>query len=188
MRYRSGSIDNIDEYLKYLEEKGADRIFLESLVERDRFETLKERLDDYLQKDLEMPNIREDLKTYVSELEDQDWSIDLIKKKIAMTEHKGFIEDICRYLILNPSNKTNCCIIYGAPNSGKTQFLKRLGDLFNVIYYKQTRGNFDCKYKSGKKQPHFVVCEEGCFKKLFDHRDQYQNAKLFFEGAGYVLE
>ena len=93
---------------------------MESLIERDRFETLRDRLDEYLQKDLEMPNIREDLKTYVDKLEDQSWSIDDIKIKIDQTEHKGFIHDICKYLILNPSNKTNCVIIYGAPNSGKT--------------------------------------------------------------------
>ena len=182
IRYRSGDIEDVDGYLKLLEEKGADRIFLEVLIETDRFETLRDRLDEYLQKSLEMPNIREDLQAFVEKLGQERPTVEDAKAKIANTEHSGFIHDICKFLILNPENKTNCVIIYGAPNTGKTKFLQALSKVLNLIYYKQTRGHFDCKYKSGKRQPHFIICEEGCFKKLFDYKDQYQNAKLFFEG------
>ena len=46
----------------------------------------------------------------------------------------------------------------------------------------QTRGNFDCRYKGGKKAPAFIICEEGCLGRLFNPSDKYQTAKLFLEG------
>ena len=98
------------------------------------------------------------------------------------TEHDHFIKNIVQYLILNKESKTNSALIYGAPNGGKTQFLNRLGKIFDILFYKQTRSNFDCRYKGGKKAPGFIICEEGCLGKLFDPKDQYVNAKLFLEG------
>ena len=87
------------------------------------------------------------------------------------TDHAGFIKDICQYLFTDTDNKTNCVFIYGAPNAGKTQFLKRLGEIFNLTHYKQTRSHFDCKYKNGKKAPHAVICEEGALSKFFNPQD-----------------
>ena len=92
-------------------------------MEIDKFESLRERLDDYLSKELELPNIREDLKIFVEGLGDHGWSIDYIKGLIDLTEHKDLIYDICKFLIMDPENKTNCVVIYGAPNAGKTKFL-----------------------------------------------------------------
>ena len=87
-----------------------------------------------------------------------------------------------------PENKSNTVFIHGAPNAGKTQFLNRLNEVFKLTYYKSTRSHFDCKYRSGKIAPHFVIIEEGAFTKFFDPRDQYANAKLAFEGQGVVVE
>ena len=58
----------------------------------------------------------------------------------------------------------------------------RLAKIFDIIYYMQTRGNFDCRYKGGKKAPAFIICEEGCLGRLFNPSDKYQTAKLFLEG------
>jgi len=66
--------------------------------------------------------------------------------------------------------------------------LKRLDEIFNLTYYQQTRGNFDCKYKHSKKAPHAVICEEGALSKFFAPQDQYVNAKLALEGQGLVVE
>ena len=101
---------------------------------------------------------------------------------IENTEHHKFISDIVNFLILNCENKANSVIIHGAPNAGKTQFLNRLSKIFNVEYYMQTPRSFDCKYRSGRVAPHFIICEEGCLGKLFDPRGQYVTAKLFLEG------
>ena len=188
MRYKSGEVDDVDDYLRYLDEQGCDRIFFDSLIRRDDLELVRDRLDEYLQKTMENPNIREDLQIYVNELGDDKDSIEEVLRVFEQTEHRPFIWDICKHLVLNPSTKTNSVFIYGAPNTGKTQFLNRLSEVFDLIYFKQTRSHFDCRYKQGKRHPHFVVCEEGCFNRLFDHRDQYQNAKLAFEGQGMIVE
>ena len=188
VRYKTADVEDVDAYLQYLDEMGASRAFLDTLMERDRFETMRERLDEFLQRKLEQPDRRGDLRDYVNELGDHGQSFEDIKQLIDKTEHKGFIWDICQHLIMNPDTKTNCVMIYGAPNTGKTQFLQRLKQVFELVFYKQTRGHFDCRYKTGLRHPHFVICEEGCFTKLFDHRDGYQNAKLDFEGQGYVVE
>ena len=67
-----------------------------------------------------MPDIREDLNTYVSSIKDGQKSTDEIVSLFEATEHAHFIKDICRYLILSPENKANCVLIHGAPNAGKT--------------------------------------------------------------------
>jgi hypothetical protein len=89
------------------------------------------------------------------------------------TEHKHFIKNVVYYLILHKENKSNTVVIHGAANAGKTQFLNRMAAIFTCARYKQTRGNFDCRYKGGRHAPHFVICEEGCLAKLFDPRDKY---------------
>ena len=171
MRYKKGEIESIDKYFKFLDDKGADRLFFEGLMNQSDFEKMREHLDEYMESQQELPDIREDLNKYVSSLENQTKSVEEIIELFEKTEHTGFITDICKYLILSPQNKTNCILIHGAPNSGKTQFLQKLSEVFELVFYKQTRSHFDCKYKSNKKLPHFVICEEGCLGKLFDPRD-----------------
>ena len=48
MRYKRGEIETADKYFKMLEEKQADRLFLEAIMRRDEFEKMAEYLDDYL--------------------------------------------------------------------------------------------------------------------------------------------
>ena len=118
-----------------------------------------------------MPDTRADLKAYVENIGDYPRSKEEVVALLEGTEHAPFIKNICQYLILSPENKTNCVFIYGAPNAGKTQFLNRLREIFELTYYKQTRSHFDCKYKNGKKAPHFVICEEGALTKFFNPAD-----------------
>ena len=101
---------------------------------------------------------------------------------IESTEHAAFIKDVCEFLILKREEKCNAVVIHGAANSGKTQFLNKMKELFKLEYYQQTRGNFDCRYKGGRVEPHFVVCEEGCLMKLFNLADKYHSCKLALEG------
>ena len=123
MRYKKGEIESVDKYFKYMDDKGADRLFFEGLMRKSDFESMREHLDDYMDAQLELPDIREDLKAYVAKLKPQSKSLEEIVKNFEATEHASFVLDICKYLILSPQNKTNCVVIHGAPNSGKTQFL-----------------------------------------------------------------
>jgi len=171
-----------------LEAKGANRLFYDALMRQDDFEKMSEHLDDYLQAQQELPDIRADIDTYCQKIKGPVQPLGEIIALFEATEHDAFIKDIVKYLILNKENKANSVLIHGAPNGGKTQFLIRLGQILDVVYYKQTRSNFDCRYKGGKKAPAFVICEEGCLGKLFDPKDQYVNAKLFLEGQGLMVE
>ena len=171
-----------------LDDANAERLFFEAITKRSEFESMKESLDEYMQNLQEKPDTRADLKAFVEKLADYPKSVAQIVAEIGATEHAAFIKDICKYLILSPENKTNTVFIYGAPNAGKTQFLNKLNEIFKLVYYKQTRSHFDCKYKNGKVAPHFVIIEEGAFNKFFDARDGYSNAKLAFEGQGLITE
>jgi hypothetical protein len=84
---------------------------------------MREHLDEYMEAQQELLNIKEDLDAYVAKLNPQFKKLEVIVKLFEDTEHAAFILDICKYLILSPQNKTNCVLIHGAPNSGKTQFL-----------------------------------------------------------------
>ena len=183
-----GEIDCTEKYFCMLEEKGADRLLHDALMDRDKFERMAEHLDDHLQSKQELPDIRADINDFCEKIEGEKPEAAKLREMFEATEHDSFIKDICKYLILNKENKANSVLIHGAPNGGKTQFLNRLDEVFDLIYYKQTRSNFDCRYKGGKMAPHFIICEEGCLGKLFDPKDQYVYAKLFLEGQGIMLE
>ena len=99
--------------MKLLEEKGCDRLFFDSLIRRDDLEIVRDRLDEYLQRSLESPNIREDLKAFVEALGDESEPIEEVIRCIEKSEHAGFIYDICKHLIMNPTSKTNAVYIYG---------------------------------------------------------------------------
>ena len=58
-----------------------------------------------------------------------------IKRVIEASEHDRFIKSICDNLILNNEPKANAVWIYGAANSGKTEFLRRLGRIFDCAEY-----------------------------------------------------
>jgi polynucleotide 5'-kinase involved in rRNA processing len=49
--------------------------------------------------------------------------------------HDEFIKHICDMLILNKEQKTNAVWIHGAANSGKTEFLRRLANVFDCAEY-----------------------------------------------------
>ena len=105
---------------------------------------MKLGIDDYLQLEQELPDIRADLKAFVAEIKDHPRAPDVVADLIEGTEHARFISDICEFLILGLQDKTNTVVIYGASNAGKTQFLNRLNEIFNLTYYMQTRSHFDC--------------------------------------------
>lgn len=84
--------------------------------------------------------------------------------------------------MLKKEEKTNCVFVHGIANAGKTSFLKILTSILICTNYKQTKSNFDCKYKHGKTAPHFMVVEECGIGKIFDPKDHYANAKLLCEG------
>ena len=48
IRYKQSDVEGVDDYLEYLDEQNADRIFLDTLMRRYDFENLKDSLDDYL--------------------------------------------------------------------------------------------------------------------------------------------
>ena len=71
MRYKLGEVNTTDSYFSLLESHGADRLFLEAIMKRDDFEKMAEHLDDYLQAQQELPDIREDLSKYVETIEEE---------------------------------------------------------------------------------------------------------------------
>ena len=77
---------------------------------------------------------------------------------------------------------------WGDPNMGKTCFLRRFGIVYPCAEYKKTRGNFDVKYKHAKVAPAFILIEEGALKRFFHTVDCYDDAKVFFEAGGLVVE
>ncbi len=52
-----------------IKDKGADRLFLEALMERDKFEKMAEHLDDHLQSKQELPDIRADFNDFCDKIE-----------------------------------------------------------------------------------------------------------------------
>ena len=52
-----------------LEEKGADRLLHDALMDRDKFERMAEHLDDHLQSKQELPDIRADLNDFCDKIE-----------------------------------------------------------------------------------------------------------------------
>ena len=64
-------------------------------------------------------------------------------------------------MILNVEKKRNTVWVYGNPSTGKTEFLTRLKEIFKCAEFKETRGRFDCVYKSEKEAPAFVLIDEG---------------------------
>jgi len=105
-------------------------------MKREEFERCAEHLDDYLQAQQELPDIREDLNEYCENIEGERTAVEDLKSIFENTEHDHFIKNIVQYLILNKESKTNSVLIYGAPNGGKTQFLNRLGKILDILYYK----------------------------------------------------
>ena len=67
-RYKRGDINGVDQYFTLLEEKGAERLFFEALMKRDEFEKLAEALDDHLQNQQELPDIRADIDAYCDKI------------------------------------------------------------------------------------------------------------------------
>ena len=51
-RYKSGQVEDVDDFLKLLEEKGCDKLFLDCLIKKDELEMVRDRLDEYLQRQL----------------------------------------------------------------------------------------------------------------------------------------
>ena len=188
MRYKRGELESIDKYFHLLSEGGAHKLLLDSLMERGKFEQMAENLDDFLQALQELPDIRNDLNKFCDNISPAALPTRDFIKVIDGTEHAKFIKEIVQYLVLNKEDKANSVLIWGAPNAGKTQFLIRFGKIFNVEYFMQTRGNFDCRYRGGRTAPHFIILEEGCLARLFDSRDKYVTAKLFLEGQGLMVE
>ena len=43
-------------------------------------------------------------------------------------------------------------------------------------------------YVQSNRSPQFVLIDEGASNSLFKTKDQYIDAKIFFEGGGYVCE
>ena len=64
-------------------------------------------------------------------------------------------------LILQTNEKKNTVWLYGAPSTGKTQFVNRLKGIFDCAEFLETKGKFDVKYKVGKTAPCFVLIDEG---------------------------
>ena len=58
-----------------------------------------------------------------------------IKEIMIKSQHGKFIDKICDNLILNGEQKINAVWIHGAANSGKTEFLRRLGKIFTCATY-----------------------------------------------------
>ena len=143
---------------------------------------MTEQLDEFLESQQELPDIKEDLDKYVESLGMGAPLLEDAITRIEATEHAAFIKEICKYLILKEEDKVNAVMVYGAYSAGKTQFLIRLGQIFQLVYFLQTKGRFDVKYKTGRKAQHFVICEEGCLSTVFDASDHYHTCKLFLEG------
>jgi 2-methylisocitrate lyase-like PEP mutase family enzyme len=59
-----------------IKDKGADRLFLEALMERDKFEKMAEHLDDYLQAQQELPDMRADLDAFCEKIEGEKTAAD----------------------------------------------------------------------------------------------------------------
>ena len=81
---------------------------------------MQDGIDEHLQSQKELPDIRQDLFNYVESIKDKQKDIEEIKAIFETAEHGTFVKDICKYLILSPENKANCVLIHGAPNAGKT--------------------------------------------------------------------
>ena len=165
-----------------LEDNGADRLLFEAMMRHDDFEKMTEQLDEFLESMQELPDIKADLDAYVEKLGRNAPSLEDAIDCIEGTEHAEFIKLVCEYLVLKKEDKVNAVMIYGAYSAGKTQFLNRLNEIFQLEYFMQTKGKFDVKYKTGRKAKHFVICEEGCHNAVFDASDQYHVCKLFLEG------
>ncbi|MEC8429324.1 MAG: hypothetical protein VXZ35_12890, partial [Pseudomonadota bacterium] len=156
MRYLKGKLDSTKEYYDALMENGAYRLFFEALERSEDFEKITEHLDDYLQAGAKHPDLRADLDDFVKGLGPGAPLLEDAINNIEMTEHAEFIKHECEFLILKREEKCNAVMIWGAPNAGKSQHLRRLGEIFKLEYYFQTKGNFDCKYKSGRTVPSFI--------------------------------
>ena len=72
---------------------------------------------------------------FVERLENVSERTEKIIDLLENTEHAGFIREICQHLIIDSESKYNCVIIHGAPNAGKSQFLMRLSEVFELTYY-----------------------------------------------------
>ena len=102
MRYKKGEIESVDKYFKFIDEKGADRLFFEGLMEKPKFETMREHLDEFMEAQQELPETSEDLNAYVAKIDKNCKSVEEIVELLEKKEHVAFIKDICKYLILSP--------------------------------------------------------------------------------------
>ena len=110
--------------------------------------------------------------------------IELIKK----AGHLDFIDHIWKVQIMKRGSKRGGLLVWGKHNSGKTTVLNYLSVFLFVTHYKQTKGNFDCKYYMGKYAEDFLGLDEQGYGKIFDPRDDYLNAKTALGGDGLVTE
>ena len=68
MRYKKGQVDGHHKYFKLLEEAGAHRLHFECMMKHEDFEKMTEQLDEFLESQQVLPDIKEDLDKYVASL------------------------------------------------------------------------------------------------------------------------
>lgn len=109
-------------------------------------------------------------------------------EKVALSHHLPWLQSFVKYALLKAEAKRGAIWLYGAPNSGKTTLLKMVSEIFYTIPYTQTRGKFDVKYGQGKNAPQFICVDEGALDTFFQSKRDRGDAKLIFEGNGYIKE
>ena len=62
--------------------------------------------------------------------------MDAVIERIKKTEHVEAIETMCDYFILPNKKKPNTVWIYGSANSGKTNLLRIIKEIFTCAVYK----------------------------------------------------
>ena len=98
------------------------------------------------------------------------------------------MESFLNYALLRKEKKRGAVWLWGAPNAGKSTLLRMLQEIFHVVPYKQTKSKFDIVYSQSQIAPQFVEIDEGAYNTFFINKSLYNDAKLTFEGEGFVTE
>ena len=47
VKKKKGEIETVDEYFKMIDDKGADKLLLDAIMEREKFERMEEGIDEH---------------------------------------------------------------------------------------------------------------------------------------------
>ena len=119
--------------------------------------------------------------------ENEEYEMTLRNSKGKTNPYSYMLQWFARLFILEEHfGKRRTILCYGAPNSGKSQFVEAFQEIFNGFEYRNTASKFALAMRGSDKSPSLVIAHE--FKIQNFNDSALDNTKDLLEGRGGVIE